>query len=41
MQLEEWKEIEGYENYEISTMGRVRNITKNKILSPAVNDKDY
>jgi hypothetical protein len=32
MQLEEWKVIENYENYEISTFGRVRNLSKNKYL---------
>jgi hypothetical protein len=32
MQLEEWKVIEGYENYEISTFGRVRNLDRNKFL---------
>jgi hypothetical protein len=34
MQLEEFKVIEGYENYEISSFGRVRNITTNKFLKP-------
>jgi hypothetical protein len=32
MQLEEWKVIEGYETYEISSFGRVKNITRNKYL---------
>jgi hypothetical protein len=32
MQLEEFKVIEGFENYEISTLGRVRNIKTNKYL---------
>jgi hypothetical protein len=32
MQLEEWKVIEGYENYAISSTGRVKNLTTNKIL---------
>jgi hypothetical protein len=41
MQVEEWKVIEGYENYEISNFGRVRNINTNKILKANVNDTGY
>jgi hypothetical protein len=32
MTAEEWKKIENYENYEISTFGRVKNINTNKYL---------
>jgi hypothetical protein len=32
MQLEEWRVIEGYENYEISSFGRVRNIKTRRYL---------
>jgi hypothetical protein len=32
MQLEEWRVIENYENYEISTLGRVRNIKTRRFL---------
>lgn len=30
--MEEWKAIEGYENYEVSTAGQVRNKSTGKIL---------
>jgi hypothetical protein len=32
MQVEEWKVVEGYENYEISSFRRVKNISRNKYL---------
>jgi hypothetical protein len=32
MTAEEWKKIENYENYEISSFGRVKNIETGKIL---------
>ena len=32
--MEVWKKIEGFENYEVSTFGNVKNITTNKILKP-------
>jgi hypothetical protein len=32
MQFEEFKVIENYENYEISTLGRVRNIKTRRYL---------
>jgi hypothetical protein len=41
MQLEEFKVIEGYENYEISTLGRIRNIITNKFLQPIINKTGY
>lgn len=34
MEKEEWKIIEGHENYEINRKGEVRNIKKGKILKP-------
>jgi len=27
---EEWKKVDGYPNYEVSSLGRVRNLLKNK-----------
>ena len=31
---ENWKQIEGFDNYEVSDHGRVRNTTTNKLLKP-------
>jgi hypothetical protein len=28
--IEEWRKIDGYDNYEVSSLGRVRNVKKNK-----------
>jgi hypothetical protein len=33
---EVWKQIEGFENYEVSTKGNVRNIKTQKLLKPNV-----
>lgn len=30
--MEEWKKIDGFEDYEVSNLGRIRSIRKNKIL---------
>ena len=30
--VEEWKKVDGYPKYEVSSLGRVRNLLKNKIL---------
>ena len=37
--MEEFKKIDGYDNYEISNLGNVRNTDTNRILKPH-NDKD-
>jgi len=44
--IEEWKYIKGYEDYQISNMGRVRSLPKKyrktlKIIKPMINDKGY
>jgi hypothetical protein len=39
--MEEWKLIEGYENYEVSSHGRVRNNKTGLILKPAYNNCGY
>ena len=31
---ENWKQVEGFDNYEVSDHGRIRNQTTNKILQP-------
>ena len=31
---ENWKQVEGFDNYEVSDHGRIRNKTTNKILQP-------
>lgn len=38
-----WKKIEGFEDYEVSNLGRVKSIKKGKerILKPAINIKGY
>ena len=38
---EQWKTIEGYENYEVSTLGNVRNLKTGRILSPGDNRRGY
>lgn len=37
--MEVWKTIEGFENYEVSNLGRIKSKYKNKILKPQ-NDKN-
>ena len=32
--MEQWAPVMGFENYEVSDQGRVRNVTTNKILKP-------
>lgn len=39
--LELFRPIQGYEQYEVSTWGRVRNIETNRFLAPEVHDKGY
>ena len=38
---EQWKKIEGYENYKISNKGRVRNMTTRKFLEGNINNCGY
>jgi hypothetical protein len=39
--VERWKVIEGYDNYSVSTYGRVRNNTTNRILKPGIDRNGY
>lgn len=39
--MEEWKIINGYENYEVSNFGRVKNNKTGKILAQSHNNKGY
>ena len=36
-----WKEIEGFDMYEVSNLGRVRNTWTGNILSPHIKDSGY
>ena len=38
---ENWKAIEGYENYEISDHGNVKNIKSNRMLKLCVDNRGY
>ena len=38
---EKWKSVDGYANYEISSCGRVRNATTERILKPIENAHGY
>ena len=39
--MEEYKIIQGFENYEVSTFGNVRNIKTGRILKPLLNKDGY
>ena len=39
--MEKWKIIEGFENYEISNLGRVKNINKNKLMTISKRKNGY
>ena len=39
--MEEYKKIDGYDNYEISNLGNVRNIDTGRILKPGKNTHGY
>lgn len=41
MEKEQWKVITGYDNYEVSTWGNVRNVKTGKIITQFVNSKGY
>ena len=36
IELEEWRNITGYLNYQVSNIGRVRNARSGRILKPAI-----
>ena len=38
---EKWKSVDGFANYEISSCGRVRNATTERILKHTDNGKGY
>lgn len=38
---EQWKVIEGYPNYEVSSLGRVRNIKTGRVLRLGITNKGY
>jgi hypothetical protein len=35
--LEQWREIEGFNNYAISNLGRIQNLRRESILTPSIN----
>ena len=39
--MEQWRLIDGYNNYEVSSVGRVRNTTTSKIMKQFMNSKGY
>lgn len=41
LNIEVWKPIDGYDNYEVSTKGNVRNATTGKILKPGKGSHGY
>lgn len=41
MPKERWKTIEGHPNYEVSSLGKVRNIRTGKLLTPYDDGKGY
>ena len=41
MSLEIWRTVEGYSGYEVSSWGRVRNMTTHDILHQERHDKGY
>lgn len=36
-----WKSISGFKNYEINSLGQIRNIKNNNLISPFNNGRDY
>lgn len=41
MEEEIWKEIEGFDNYQISSLGRVKNIKFDRYVKPLLDNKGY
>ena len=39
--IEEWRNINGYENYEVSSFGRIRNKNTGRVLKAANNGGYY
>ena len=40
-EVETFVEIEGFENYEVSNLGKVRNMKTGRILKPSLNHNGY
>ena len=40
-EVETFVEIEGFENYEVSNLGKVRNIKSGRMLKPHLNHNGY
>ena len=41
LRLEEWRNISGYLNYQVSNIGRVRNVNSGRVLKPGINSHGY
>ena len=41
MSMEEWRDIEGFDGYQVSNEGRVRNCKRNTILKPLSDGRGY
>ena len=41
IEVETFVEIEGFENYEVSNLGKVRNIKSGRVLKPSLNNNGY
>lgn len=41
MEKEFWKEIEGFDNYQISNLGRVKNIKFDRLVKPLLDNRGY
>ena len=41
MEEEIWKEIEGFDNYQISNLGRVKNIKFDRLVKPLLDNRGY
>lgn len=39
--MEMWKTINGFDNYKVSTNGRIQNIKTGKILTPFTTKNEY
>ena len=41
MEKEFWKQIEGFDNYQISNIGRVKNIKFDRLVKPLLDNRGY